>query len=665
MPMNLRQLYETFNEALRTNNVKQLKDIIKSPEFTVFIKNCNQSDFNPLVNIIGLKSADAELIDLCIAKGANPNKDSKGMTPLMYALQIGKNDLLKCLLKKKVNVNILDKVGRSPLHMAVSRNNAEVVSLLLENGADINLKDARGFTPAHVAATLFFPTILKQLIEHKDFDPTIISNQRQTFDVIFASKFNSFISLDLNELAKDKENSKKVIESLEMFPLISRKLEEKLQKNKTESPPGGKNKYNVPELIKSVSIPYNPRDREDYNNAIDVAWTVAEKAATRGDLSLKANLTHYASQIAEYVNKQELRKEEKGKEIAYINANKCTVGRGAIAGGFSNPKQNKITVTINPANLPYNVENIMHEIMHDTINYVFKNNSLPNKASGEIQDDKAINRQISAFTEDIKALYKLTRLSNAEKASKLKELSNRVGDLITPHEEYRSHLKKLAESTHQSSKLKDLTTMNTIELDYGKRRTRRNFSNILEGSYVTKGAKNNKKIIIDDLTEQRELEYNEQSVRLELYTYLYSQKAHEYTRDIEKHGEITKPSNVEKYAPNILVSFEQDFAEHILPALKDRLTAIEQGSGIKIEGAATTLEQIDAYLENRKKLADTRKDSNKTVEASGDRLEKMKEDKKSWVSKAGKDENFKSSKNYSEIIKNEKTQKHKRRHSKG
>jgi ankyrin repeat protein len=913
MPVDTTQLYKNFTEALSTSNVEQLKEIIKSPEFTNFIKRYDQSDFNPLVNIIGLKNADAALIDLYITKGGNINKENKGATPLFTALQIGNeelissllrnkadinklftipespltkalqskddiskeashqetpltyairnkneriidllikhgadiskpnskgeypiqiaeakgynklaerlthqadntgdsplmiairskqpklveyllskgadihkvnkngltalhfaamygdqslietlitkgakvnqltqngntplmltaqqgnleaaktllnngafvehqnntqntaltiigsipkknfnrelldllldrgadlnhlnkegigilagsilnnnNDLLDHVLKRKVRVNFLDKEGLSPLHLAAFEGNEYAITKLLENGADVNLKGKFGFTAAHLAASAFNPTILRKLINHKAFDPTITNDERETFDVVFARKLNPFSSLDSNELAKDRENAMKFLESVEIMPLIKSKLEEQLKQNKPELLPEGRYEYSVPELIKSVSIPYKPKDREAYNYAIDAAWTVAEEAASRRDLSLKANLSYYASQIVESLNQQKQGNEVKGKEIVYIDSHGLLGGGAEVSGGYYDDKLNRVAVALDPSDLPYTIDCIMHEIMHDTIDSVFKNDAAPNKKKGGLEDTKTIKRQMTAFTEDIKALYELTKLSAPEKAARLEELSKRVGDLITPFDQHKNNPIEKKELKIEATKLKDLKSMKALELDYGKRQTKKHYSSLFTELYVEKGARGNKKIILGDSAEQRELEFREKSVRKELYTFLYSQKAHEYTRDIEKHGEITRPSKVEKYVPNILASFEQDFAEHILPALKDRLTAIEQGSGIKIEGAATTLEQIDAYLENRRKMAAAEKKSSKRT--TNEELKDSKDEKQSWASKFEKNKKLKSPQSHSTKTKHEKEQKHKRQHSIG
>jgi ankyrin repeat protein len=106
------------------------------------------------------KAADAPLITLMLAKGADPNRAMKnGTTALMIAANrqgrgagpIQNNlDAMAALLAKGANVNATTTDGATALHQAVGRGD-EIVKFLVEKGATLDAKDKYGRTPLDVA----------------------------------------------------------------------------------------------------------------------------------------------------------------------------------------------------------------------------------------------------------------------------------------------------------------------------------------------------------------------------------------------------------------------------------------------------------------------------------------------------------------------------------
>lgn len=75
------------------------------------------------------------------------NRDEKGKTPLHYAVQSGRIELVELLIDNKADINAKDANGQTPLHIAVKEGQTNVLELLLGKGADVNIRDETGRTP--------------------------------------------------------------------------------------------------------------------------------------------------------------------------------------------------------------------------------------------------------------------------------------------------------------------------------------------------------------------------------------------------------------------------------------------------------------------------------------------------------------------------------------
>ena len=77
--------------------------------------------------------------------------DSKGRTPLSWAVQRGDHDSALKLLEHGANPNVFDRTGRSLYRWAVLPSSPACVRLLIQYGAKINHPDVYGNTPLHWA----------------------------------------------------------------------------------------------------------------------------------------------------------------------------------------------------------------------------------------------------------------------------------------------------------------------------------------------------------------------------------------------------------------------------------------------------------------------------------------------------------------------------------
>ncbi|KAJ3085408.1 hypothetical protein HDU96_005443, partial [Phlyctochytrium bullatum] len=87
--------------------------------------------------------------------GANVNaKDKEGNSPLHFAVESDRLDILQVLLAKGADVDARNHERRTPLHVAAELGRRETAFLLLEAGAFVDPRDRSGKTPLHYAATV-------------------------------------------------------------------------------------------------------------------------------------------------------------------------------------------------------------------------------------------------------------------------------------------------------------------------------------------------------------------------------------------------------------------------------------------------------------------------------------------------------------------------------
>lgn len=92
-------------------------------------------------------------------------KDDRGFTPLLIAIEENKLDIVKYLLSKGADLKLKNNKGFNALIISTNKNYNDVFEYLLSQGADITTTDPRnGRQPIHIAAKLGYIGILDVLL---------------------------------------------------------------------------------------------------------------------------------------------------------------------------------------------------------------------------------------------------------------------------------------------------------------------------------------------------------------------------------------------------------------------------------------------------------------------------------------------------------------------
>lgn len=112
--------------------------------------NANYADINGNTPLIVVSSqGNLSAFQKLTAYKANVNAANKyGMTPLLYAIKGGHNDVARALLSRNdTDINKANNNNQTPLFYAAYTGNTSIAQDLLELGADYKKADNRGITP--------------------------------------------------------------------------------------------------------------------------------------------------------------------------------------------------------------------------------------------------------------------------------------------------------------------------------------------------------------------------------------------------------------------------------------------------------------------------------------------------------------------------------------
>ena len=134
--------------AVASNSVRCVKLLLnKGIDVNVVDKSGHNALYEAISKDLG------GLVPLLFDAGVKPISDIEGVS-LVHAAAIKNNvPILKELIKRGLDVNLLDNDGQTPLHYAAEQAGVEVIKILLDAGALINVVDKNGKTPLMLAKT--------------------------------------------------------------------------------------------------------------------------------------------------------------------------------------------------------------------------------------------------------------------------------------------------------------------------------------------------------------------------------------------------------------------------------------------------------------------------------------------------------------------------------
>lgn len=135
------------------------------------------------------KYSSSTLIKSLIARGAEfgPAQQRNNVTPLMYAIEFDKDDLIYELIDR-ASLNQESFFGKTALMLAIEKGNLSLMQELIRQGANVNYKNYIGNTPIGYAVANNHPAIVRQLISSGATVNTY--NQYGSTPLIEAAYFN-------------------------------------------------------------------------------------------------------------------------------------------------------------------------------------------------------------------------------------------------------------------------------------------------------------------------------------------------------------------------------------------------------------------------------------------------------------------------------------------
>lgn len=132
-----------FLDAVKKRDGQKVEDALSIPGSTI-VNTRDVSSGETALHIV-TQRRDIAWLTFLLAKGANVNtRDTRGVTPLQLASNLGWLDGVELLVAKQARIDDANDAGETPLIFAVHRRDIPMMRVLLKAGADPERKDNSG-----------------------------------------------------------------------------------------------------------------------------------------------------------------------------------------------------------------------------------------------------------------------------------------------------------------------------------------------------------------------------------------------------------------------------------------------------------------------------------------------------------------------------------------
>ncbi|WP_158882676.1 ankyrin repeat domain-containing protein [Rhodanobacter sp. L36] len=159
---------EALLAATRDGDIDRALALVEAGADPDTAPNADDRDQRPVLMLAALLP-DTRLLRALIAKGANVNRTSGGITPLLAATRDswhGRAEAVLTLLANGASPLIADGEGNTAMHGAVLSGDAGVAAMLLDSAAPLNVQNKAGITPLAAACRAANWPLVKFLLEH-------------------------------------------------------------------------------------------------------------------------------------------------------------------------------------------------------------------------------------------------------------------------------------------------------------------------------------------------------------------------------------------------------------------------------------------------------------------------------------------------------------------
>lgn len=151
-------------------------------------------------------------------------QDKKGKSYLHKAVYYDAQDLIKALLDKGADINIIDMYGETPLHQAVRTKNTMIARFLINNKASLEIKDKEGRTPLLLACSGKFDKRMIELLVEKGASINTLNKRgnsilHELIDKADTRKWGRRSTRDMLKFLIDKGANKNIKNTLGLTPL--------------------------------------------------------------------------------------------------------------------------------------------------------------------------------------------------------------------------------------------------------------------------------------------------------------------------------------------------------------------------------------------------------------------------------------------------------------